>query len=369
MDGGAFGAAAAVGQQLFGSGVLEGSGTSTNKGTSTTTGNQDTKTKGLTSNKGVTFNKGLNNSQGTTNTTTVGTADKGALDQARSMVSGALSAVNDSGAINNLISSVLGKAAITFGQTQGGAERQAGLYDSSSEKLLSGFAQGQAAADATSAVLNYKTTEQGIANQANQSILTATEGSTVAGTTSNIDKTRDLGKNFNVTKNTQNQDTTGTQTTNTNSTTTQKSQSQQNGLLDNSVICSELMRQRKLDRRSWMISAIHFNNGGVSKNGMEAYHNWSAAVVSWIRVFPNGKVASLFTVLMKGRSQNIAWYYGRQFGKEKECPFRWKDLGARVVVDGITHISAILTVYPRQLKEKFSSDKWKAFDDFDRSIS
>lgn len=365
MAGGVAGAAAAIGQQLLGSGVLEGSGNSnTNtKGQSNTNTNSKsgTTTKGISSTKGFTANQGVTATKGTvankqttgTSSTTVGTADQGAINTAKSITNAALKASTDNGAITSLINSTLNKASIAFAPTLSEGTAGSGIYNGSTVDLLSGFAKGQATADATEAVLQYKQGEQTIANTANQSVLDATKGSTTSGTdtTSGVQNTTGISNAESTQKNISTDKTGGTSNTTTagssdtstsgKSSVDQTSQSQQNGLLDNSVICTELLRQGKLEQREWMISAVHFNLV-VSDTGRTAYKIWSAPVVDWIKQYPEGMVAKIFTVLMKGRSGNIAWNMGR-----KGSQFSWTDLGCRIVVDTITHVTSWLVIPPK----------------------
>lgn len=419
-DGGAFGAAAQIGQQLLGSGVLEGSGhsntntkgvqtaktntavrgTTINKGTNVDTSNTKGNVSTTGSTTGTTTGTSSNNGKSTStnntqnNSTTVGTADKGALNQARDIVSQALDNMNNKSITSSLVNSVLNKASIAFGQGEGGAQRNAGVYNSSTQDLLSGFAKGQATSDAAEAVLNYKTGQQQIATNANQSIIDATKSSTTTGGTSSTGgtTTSDTGSTSGTTAGTSTSDQASTtQGTNTDTTTNigksvqdtkginvqkeagsshvhQESQSQQNGLLTNSVICSELLRQGKLSTRAWMIGSIHFNNGGVSNAGKLAYYAWAGPVVRYIKANPTGKIASIFSFLMEGRSKTIAFYYGRQMGKSKENSFSVSDAMCYLTISGITRVSWIFSVMPGIIKDKFSSNKWKEFDEFDRSI-
>lgn len=365
MAGGVATAAAAIGQQLLGSGVLEGSGTSktntsgksnvNSRGTTDTTSKGVDVSKGFTGSQGTTETKGTTGNKQTTDTSskTVGTADAGAINTAKGITAAALKASTDNGAINDLINSTLNKASIAFAPTLSMGTAGSGLYNGSTVDLLSGFAKGQATADATQAILQYKQGEQQIATTSNQSVLDATKGSTTTGqdTTQGTQTTTGQSKaentqntmNTNITANKSDTDTANvTNTTQSGkSTVNQQSQSQQNGLLTNSVICTELLRQGKLDKREWMVSAVHFNLV-VSETGRTAYKVWSAPVVDWIKEHPDGMTAKIFTVLMKGRSGNIAWCIDR-----KDTEFKWTDLGCRIVVDAITHATSWLVIHPR----------------------
>lgn len=341
MPGGVAQAAAQVGQQLLGSGVLEGSGTSDTKGSSSTKGVNNTNKSGVQVNKGIQVSKGTskgtNLSEGTTtnkgvstttggttiNQTTKGTADQGALDQARGISDQALKAVNDKGAINSLINSTLGKAAIAFAPTLAAGTSGSGLYNSSTVDLLSGFAKGQAVADSTQAVLNYKQGEQQIATQANQGILDATKGSVVTGGTTNTSTTgtdntgttNTVDNTTNVNANTQRSNDKATDlersantvvsNTNTKGHTEQVSKSQQNGLLDNSLVCAAMMEDGNMDRKLWTIVTRHFINN-TSSWQKKSYWGWSAPFVKYMRKKPNSLAVKFVCWLTHERAVYVA---------------------------------------------------------------
>lgn len=195
---------------------------STNLGASHTQGSTTGTSNTAGSTTGTTNTKGTAN-QATTQTatsggtqTTVGTADIGALATAKGLTATALANSTNDKAIQGLISNTLQKSAIAFAP-QGNAGRDSGLYSGSSEQLLTGYAQGQAVADATASVLDYKTQQQQIAGAATDSVLQATKGTT--GTT--VNTSTGVSNTANTSNQTQNQAGTSNQTDNTTGTSDQ----------------------------------------------------------------------------------------------------------------------------------------------------
>lgn len=111
-------------------------------------------------------------------TVTKGTASPTALAGLQSTAAQASSNANNATSITqNLVNNIMKQSMIKFAPELA-QERSAGMYNTSTMNLLHGNALAQAASDASNAVLNYQTSQQQIANQANQSAAVATRGTT-----------------------------------------------------------------------------------------------------------------------------------------------------------------------------------------------
>lgn len=390
MSGDPFGAAAQVAQQLFGSGVLEGSGYSNTHSKGLNIDKTNTVVRGSTNNKGTNVDTtqtkgdvkttgkttqtatGTSNNTGTTtnNSTTVGTADKGALDQARGIVSQALTNMNDTSITDNLVNSVLNKASVAFGQGEGGAQRNAGVYNSSTQDLLSGFAQGQATSDAAEAVLNYKTGQQQIATNANQSIIDATKSSVTTGgaTTTDTGITSNRTAGTNITNQASNTHGTNTdKTTDTNQSlqqtkgfnvqkqfgtghVVQGSKSQQGGLLDSSLICTVLFNQGRINSELYMTTQLHFRNyySDLQKN---SYWKWAGKASVLVRDKPHSFKANWFAWLTINRAHQVCHII-----RPRRFDFSLKGVIAmKIVVVIVTYVGITQIVIPSLWNKLVSS--------------
>lgn len=279
--------------------------------------------------KGVGVNKGYSsqNTKGTSNqnqtatsggkVTTVGTADSGALATAKGLTATALKNSTDNTQINDLINSTVGKAAIAFAPT-GNQGVSNGIYNSSTVDMLSGFAQGQATADAAGAALQYKTNQEQIAEGSNADVLNATKGSTGNTTNTSTGNTN--------TSTSQNADTASIDTNRTSSSTqdlvskildsfsqsqghtaqnTNSTQSSSGGGLFNSIICTELQVQGKLDRELYRIGIRHFLHN-YPDYARKAYLIWAKPVVNHLQEQPDSKFSWAVCKVFNARAKYIA---------------------------------------------------------------
>lgn len=319
------------------SGTVSGSQESGN----TRTGGTAT-SKGTTTEQQASKTQGFQNLQELTDTTT--TASKEAIAAARGNLNTATSGVASYKSDTlDVVNNIIQKAAVGFGQTRA-QQNSSGLYNSTSNTLLTGFAAGQAASDAAATVLNYKTSEQQLAEAASGQLIDATRTTTgtntQAGTTgsattstgsttsSQVGTTDTFGLNNNATTsgsetNTAQQATGGssTNTHNTGSTNTQSlsdtvnaitslitkighstgesSSTKESANLGISVICTELHRQGK------MSSSLRFKSHQLRKYpdwGMTGYHLWATPVVRHLRKYPDGHLCILFETLFHSRA-------------------------------------------------------------------
>jgi hypothetical protein len=387
---------------IFGAGNSQ-SGSSTSKGTSSSEGL--TKNSSSTVNHGRSVSNTVDSGKSTSDTgtatksnasttqsataggtqTTVGTADAGALATAKGLTSTALKDSTDQSKVQDLIQSTVHQAAINFAPTLAAGTAGAGLYNSSTTSMLSGVAQGQAASDAASAVLNYQQGEQNIASGANANVLNATKGST--GTTTNTSTgVSDTGTTAN-----QQQDTNTTNSSDSktgqvsqsgsvidniinsltrggSSATTSNSASGDSGGVASglSVVCGEMKRIGKMDNKLWAIVTNHFLYCTTTLQ-KKAYWSWAEPFVDYMKKYPDSKFVKAICWLTHERAVYIAWKFKGEHGLEY-WKYSWKGPIAYWSIAGISTIIGTFTVLPGHIWDKLSSKKWKEFDDFDRSI-
>lgn len=280
MSGG-FGASLNVNQlltQLFGSAPTntQTSGSGTSK--------QDTTSNASSVSTGETT--------GTSSSTTSTSADPAALAAEKASAAYATGQANDPSVAAGILTSVLHKALLSFGANGLGASRGAGLYGSSTEAQLAGEAAGAATADANASILSYKTTEQGIANQANQAVIDATKSSTTTGSTSST-------SDQNITS-TGTQDTTGATTAKSDSST------QQPGWI--SIICTELFKQGKLPKSFYKATCVYFQR--YPAWGIAGYYLWSMPLVRELKRNPRSLISKVTCYIMNRRVEFTCWKSG-----------------------------------------------------------
>lgn len=336
-----------------------GSGSSSNGTSKTNTkGTVATNNKGLTLNNqtGKTVNTGKTSTVGKTTqqqvaasggtSTTVGTADKGALATAKGLTATALSDSTNDAQVKDLINSTVNQAAIAFAPT-GNQGRDAGVYNSSSEDLLSGYAQGQASADASAAVLNYKQGEQGIAENANASVLDATKGST--GTAANTSTTSGSGTTDSTTANIDTSQTHDqsqltnwlnslTQTKGSSNTANQSSGDSGGVFSSLSLVCAEMLRQDKMELRLWVMINRHFIDK-VGSLGKIGYWTWAHPVAKFARAKPD----HWFTAAMFWLTEERACYVAAKFLGKQKYSVTWKGFVAYQTIFYFSYATAITT--------------------------
>lgn len=120
------------------------------------------------------------------------TVDPGAIAGLRKTAADARANADDDTITSKIVDDIMRRAAISFSPVVG-AEKQAGLYNSSTLRLLSDEAKSNATAAASKATLDYKTAQRQIATQADASIAQATRGvSTTQSTGSTVPKSASL---------------------------------------------------------------------------------------------------------------------------------------------------------------------------------
>lgn len=366
---------------IFGAGsALHGTGSSNTTGKVNTTGVKNstgtTNTRGNTVNKGVTVNKNVSgtDTKGNTGTlqttksggttTTVGTADQGAINTAKGIASTALRDSTDQSKVSGLIDSTLGKAAIAFAPTLAAGTSGSGLYNSSTVDLLSGYAKGQAVADAAGQVLNYQQGEQQIAAGANASVLEATKGSTAntnnvttgASNTTNqqssdttsldVQKVTDLIKQFQGVKSSTQDKTSNTTNSEVDNKSKNDSSGDSGGIFSSlSLVCAEMLRQDKMELRLWVMINRHFIDT-VGPNGKEGYWAWAGPVAYFARRNPK----HWFTEAMFWLTEERACYVAAKYlGKTPKYKITWKGWLAYKTIFYFSYAIAGLTYIPRNL--------------------
>lgn len=373
---------------IFGAGNSQhGTVTSTGANTNQSTSGQNTKsgtnTKNQTQSTGTNVDKSQTGTATTSNAgttqkaasggtqTTVGTADAGALATAKGLTATALKDSTDQKNVQGLIDSTVHAAAINFAPTLAAGTAGSGLYNSSTTDLLSGFAQGQAASDAASAVLNYQQGEQQIASGANANVLNATKGST--GTTANTSTgTSDTGTTSNQNTGSTNTDNTSNQSGSvttqnvldtinsfihgsghTGSTTSNDTAGNSGGVLSGvSLVCGEMKKTGKMDRRLWWIVTNHFINK-TNTLQKKAYWSWSEPFVAYMRKHPDSWIVKTGCWLTHERAVYIAWKFRGEHGLEY-WKYSWKGPVAYWIIAGISTIAGTFTVLPRHMMDKMN---------------
>lgn len=326
-------------------------------------GVQTGKTKGVTTSTGRTNQTTTGEQTGTTTTggitTTVGTADKGALDAERGIASTALQNANDPSKTASLVKGILNKAAVTFGQGQGGEGVASGVYNSSTEKLLTGYAQGQAVADSAGAVLNYQQGEQQIAQGAEGAVIDATKGAT---TTSSTTQNSTLDTVSQLLGLTQDQGTTQQSNIDKNRTSDNVVNNQQvhgkhgmqggsqqsgdsGGVFSSlSLVCAEMLRQDKMDLKLWYMVNRHFIDK-VGPNGKEGYWMWAGPVAYFVKRNPD----HWFTKVMFWLTEERACYVAAKFLRRRKYSVTLKGWFAYNMIFYFSYFLAGLSYIPRNI--------------------
>lgn len=277
--GSAFGSG--LGSTLSGASSLLGSLFGT--GTTVTDANGEATTNSKTNQSSTTTGE----QKGTSSSTTVGTADPEALATARSLTATALAKMNDPKAINDLITSTLNDAAVTYGETTAGASRGSGLYNSSTQTLLKGYAKAQAITQSLKAILDYQTQQEQLAINSNNSVIDATKGTTTSSVTDQVLNSATVGS------------------ANTSGTTTNKSTSSSgNGGLLGSVICTELHTQGRLDTRLYRLVTVDFQRR-IGNRGRQGYYFWARYCVKHLQNHPRSGLSKVIEYVVKTRAKHV----------------------------------------------------------------
>jgi hypothetical protein len=120
-------------------------------------------------------------SGGTTTGSSTTSSSAQALADNQKVIDDATANANDPNQVSLIVNDIMTKAAQAFAPTVG-QQNNAGMYNTSSLALLSAAAQGEATRSASQAVLNYKTSQQQIAQAASGNLLQATKTATTTST-------------------------------------------------------------------------------------------------------------------------------------------------------------------------------------------
>jgi hypothetical protein len=120
-------------------------------------------------------------SGGTTTGSSTTSSSAQALADNQKVIDDATANANDPNQVSLIVNDIMTKAAQAFAPTVG-QQNNAGMYNTSSLALLSAAAQGEATRQASTAVLNYKTSQQQIAQAASGNLLQATKTATTTST-------------------------------------------------------------------------------------------------------------------------------------------------------------------------------------------
>lgn len=276
-----------------------------------------------TSNASDSKNTGSSASATTTAGTSSGksttTSDESSLALSRGIAAQALSNSVDSTQTNDLVSGIIRKAAIGFAPTRV-ATNNSGSYNNASVGMLSDQAQADAVGTAAGAVLNYKTAQQQIAESVSGQLLGANKVTTdsgatsqVAGTTgSSTADTTSTGTSHSGTAqatagSTQTDATINTLTklmqnvfSNSTSSSTGSTTSEKGGF-SLSIVCTELMVQKKMDRKTWFRGMQKFAK--VNEAGKQGYYIWARVLVKELKERPCSKKSTLIAKLFLARAK------------------------------------------------------------------
>lgn len=251
--------------------------------------------------------------QSTTGTqSTTASASDAALKAITSNIGLAQSNATDSSKTTDLVSNILTQAAMTFAPTKTLATA-AGVYNSPTLSMLSSFAQGSATAQSANAVLSYETAQQGLAEGASSDLAKAT-ATTVAANSSTGDSTSTQVSQLlssvmqslfgNTAQNTSQNLLTANQGTSTGhqDQTTTSSQQGSSGI---SIVCTELMKQGKLDKKLWVENSRKFQK--YSKLSKDSYYFWARPAVKYLQEHSDSKLSRALGSVMLARC-NGKWY-------------------------------------------------------------
>lgn len=259
------------------------------------------------SNTGTTQNQSTSQNTSTTQTTAASASDA-ALKAITSNIGLAQSNATDSSKTTDLVSNILTQAAMTFAPTKTLATG-AGVYNSPTLSMLSDFAKGSATAQAAGAVLNYTTAQQGLAEGAASDLAktTATTTAAAGSTSSQVSQLLSsvMQSLFSNTAQNTSQDlltaNQGTSTGHQDQTTT----SSQQGSSGISIVCTELMKQGKLDKKLWVENSRQFQK--YSQLSKDSYYFWARPAVKYLQEHSDSKLSRALGSVMLARC-NGKWY-------------------------------------------------------------
>lgn len=122
------------------------------------------------------------NQSGTSTQTTTSNVPNSLLQALLDQYNTASSNATNPAITQGIVDNILSQAAKAFTPTIG-AQNSSGLYNSSTLSMLDSYAQAQATAQASSAVLNYTTSQQQLAQAAAQNLIADTRSTTTTGAT------------------------------------------------------------------------------------------------------------------------------------------------------------------------------------------
>lgn len=254
-------------------------------------------------------NNSQNSNASTTNTTdeSTTTSDPEAIAEQKAILDQAIAASNNSSATDAIVQNILNQSAIAFTGTKGAA-KSTGLYNSTTLGQLQTQAEGAATAQSASAVLNYQTTEQQIADQASANLLNATK-TTSGGSSAATSGVTNTNNQIGATSNNQQQSgTSSSQNTSTvanalqdylfgnsgGSISNNQSNSQNESVSGDlgTIICTELMVQGKFTK--WEVARMMVRFNKIPTWCKDGYHFWARPVVLHLREHP----CSFFSLLV-----------------------------------------------------------------------
>jgi hypothetical protein len=291
------------------------------------TGTSETSNTGATANtsgtnQGTTQNTSTSSNTANTSTTSASAA---AIAAQQNLYNTAVKNSTDTSSTDNLVSSILKNAAISFGSTQGANTPSSGIYNSTTQGLLQGNAQAQATADAAGAVLNYQTGQQQLAQSAAGGLINATSTTNSSGTSTTDQIMQSLVNSITSAFGTSSGSATGSNASNTANTgssntnilgnvanaaasqglvvANSNSNSQSEGA--KSIICTALMEEGTITKKIWARDTTIFWT--YPKLHQIAYLHWAEPAAAFLGAHPKHPLSFLIRKTFVARTQREPW--------------------------------------------------------------
>jgi hypothetical protein len=216
-------------------------------------------------------------------TSTTNSVDPGVLAMLKQLAGTAISNSTDPSKTQGIITGFIQQAGDAISQIYG-AQKQAGIYNSSSAASQSGDIVSRATADAASAILNYTTGQQNIAQNALQTLSQDTLNQVV---NSNSSQTVNMKG---VTTNTLDSSSTGT--------------SHSKSSTSSSIVCTHLYNQGRISRQEYWDTTKDFLT--YPQYLKEAYWMTASPVVVYMKKHPYSALTFIATKLFVARTKYLS---------------------------------------------------------------
>lgn len=304
-------------------------------------------TTGTSTNLSTGTSSSTTDETGTTNSTSTSGSDPAAIADARIQLAQARTAASDTHATDLIVQNIIQKTAQEFAPIAA-QTNQAGIYNSTTNKLLQDNAAATATQQAASTVLGYQQGEETRGDNLTQQLLNALKITQTSGTSGTTGKTS--GTTAGANTGTTNSTTTGISTNaqgttggsnesdvltnllasitnvfsnNSSQTSGSSNSTNEKGGLSVSIICTELHMQGKMSREDWAAGMREFNS--YPNIQRESYYFWAIPFTSYITRRPCSLITKIATKVFCARAKHKFW--------------------ARSLVAGVTLVAGILRLY------------------------